>query len=101
MCIAKVPARFGGRRRNILRGGVPRLPYREPGAAQPHAHYRGFRTLIRLARHEPLPLSKPRSIGARIEQLSLGPTVTPIYAAVSLPVSSPQLPSPASFRQLA
>ena len=27
MCIAKVPARFGGRRRNILRGGVPRLPY--------------------------------------------------------------------------
>jgi hypothetical protein len=41
VCIAKVPARFGGRRRNILRGGVPRLPYRdalrlgsrEPGAA--------------------------------------------------------------------
>ena len=29
MCIAKVPARFGGRRRNILRGGVPRLPYRD------------------------------------------------------------------------
>jgi hypothetical protein len=27
-----VHARFGGRRRNILLGGVPRLPYRDQGA---------------------------------------------------------------------
>jgi hypothetical protein len=32
VCIAKVHAQFGGRRRNILRGGVPRLPYRDPAS---------------------------------------------------------------------